>query len=973
MNTVIANTALGTSIADLSADGYAEDYLLAIALDDTLSPTATLLEHAELLAMEAAFIGQQLTAITLDTPDHYAGHLAELSTALDSYEDTASIAEFNGLALSCAHVQHNIRLCLADPSLFAAPQVEALQSWIAAVQDYLANIGDRDAGMPLLAQLGNPDWPLPLDMEAAGLLLTQLQGIGGVNTPATPTAHKRTASAEDASLALPEDVNQELLDLLLQELPIQTQTLSAALHALQADGSLADVDTAQRLAHTVKGAANTVGIKGIAQLTHYLEDILVACAQLQKLPGHSLLHALIAAADCLEAMSESLLGLSPPPDDALAVLQNILSWANRLESEGPDSLTALPTTGQTLADTAAVPAAEASSPAPATANAEKAQAAMVRIEAEQLGQLFGQAGENLILNSQANQRLRRAKNLLQNLLEQFELLRGLGDELEQLIDLKDLSGRNATSPATPHDALEMDEYNELHTASRRLVEAAFDARTIGLDARQELDAIKQILDEQQQLMSETQEAIMATRLVAAATLIPRLQRSLRQTCRLTGKHCVLSFSGEHLRVDGDTLNTLTDPLMHLLRNAVDHGIESPEERLRLNKPEYGTIHLSFAHEGNGLLIQLRDDGRGLDFTAIRAAAEQRGVLSTDQAASEDDLTQFILRPNFSTRSQATQTSGRGVGMDVVNYQVQAQGGSLTLHSEPGQGLTVALQIPLPLSRAHALLTAIGPYHLALANHGIRQIVLAGTNPLSITEDGQYAELDGHRYPAQTLDQLLGLPGYRKPDQVPRLALLVEHQQTTTAILLDGVTDGLDIVIKNFGAYIKKTPGFIGTTILGDGSVAPVLDLPELLRLAEGGAAAWQDTALPLTAPTLPSILVVDDSLSQRRALEQLLQDSGFQVSTARDGVEAAEHLAVTLPDLVLTDLEMPRMNGIELTGHIRISRATAALPVIMVTSRTTQMHRTLASDAGVNAYMVKPVREEDLLATIHRLITAPSA
>lgn len=933
------------------------------------APSKETLELVELLEMEAALISRLLSSINLEATGALTGQLEALIDNLERYENAANMAGFEGLAMICGHVNANVRLFCAEPGPFTAGQLQAMRTWISGVHGYLANFSETGAGLAMLPQLGEAVWALPISMDDAAKILEKLQTPpGSGNSASEAAARQQTATAEDVSLDLPDDVNEELLDILLQELPVQTQVFSSAIQTLRAGGSLADLETAQRIAHTVKGAANTVGIKGIAQLTHFLEDILVACAEHQKLPGHELLNTLVDAADCLEAMSESLNDLTPPPVDALETLQKVLDWANRIDAEGigeieasdshpahsgPQTVASGPEQGLGQAEVRETPV-------------EKAQTTMVRVAAEQMEAFFRQAGENIILNSQANERLRRIKNQLQAMEAQFELLRQLGEELDQLIDLKDLSGRSLMGSAPKFDVLEMDQYNELHTASRRMVEAAFDARELNLDASKELEAMNKLLEDQQRLATETQEAMMKTRLVPVSSIIPRLQRSLRQTCRLTGKNCDLSVSGEHLMVDGDTLNSMVDPLMHLLRNAVDHGIEHEQARLALGKPQQGHISIEFDRDGNHIAVRIKDDGRGLDYAAIRNAAEQRGAVTADQAVTEDDLKRFILRPNFSTRTQTTQTSGRGVGMDVVNYEVLAQGGTLALHSVPGQGLAVEIKIPLPLSRSHALLTDIGPYRLALSNKGIRQILFIGAGDLG--DDGAWLTVDEATYPAISLNKLLNLPDYLKAGH--RTALLVQNNDQTTAVLLDEITDSLDIVIKSLGFYIKKIPGFTGAAIMGDGSVAPVLDLPELLRTAGDmdGYEAYFASPGHLPVSTLPTVLVVDDSLSQRRALEQLLQDAGFQVKTARDGIEAAEQLAEYRPDIVLTDLEMPRMNGIELTAHIRTREHLKSLPVIMITSRTTQTHRKMAEEAGINGYLVKPVREDDLLATIQHLL-----
>jgi chemotaxis protein histidine kinase CheA/ActR/RegA family two-component response regulator len=465
--------------------------------------------------------------------------------------------------------------------------------------------------------------------------------------------------------------------------------------------------------------------------------------------------------------------------------------------------------------------------------------------------------------------------------------------------------------------------------------------------------------------------VMQTRLVAISTIAPRLQRSLRQTCRMTGKHGELVLVGENLMIDGDTLNAMVDPLMHILRNAVDHGLETEEERLAQGKPAAGRLTFEFDREGNNILVRCRDDGRGLDYGAIRAAAVKRGLLQAGDDISEEELKRFILQPNFSSRTVSTQTSGRGVGMDVVRTQIVNLGGTLTIDSVQARGMTVELRVPLPLSLTYALLTNVGAFKVAIANKGISQVIYSAAGEVVKGEDGKETLLlDNTPYPAVRLIDLLHVPDRRKIPRPYAAILMVQDLDTTTAVLIDSVGDSLDLVIKGLGHYIGKIPGYIGATILGDGTVTPVLDVPELLRAPAYSVMGILPDAIESAEPTsrLPTALVVDDSLSQRRALEQLLTDAGFRVQTARDGIEAAEILKAFKPNVILTDLEMPRMNGIELASHIRTQERIKHLPLIMITSRTTQKHRQMADDAGIDAYFTKPVRDEDLLMKMQNLM-----
>lgn len=312
-------------------------------------------------------------------------------------------------------------------------------------------------------------------------------------------------------------------------------------------------------------------------------------------------------------------------------------------------------------------------------------------------------------------------------------------------------------------------------------------------------------------------------------------------------------------------------------------------------------------------------------------------------------------------------------MDVVRTQIINMGGTLTLDSVQGQGMTVELRAPLPLSLTYALLTNVGPFRVAVANKGISQVIYSAAGEVIREDDGKETLLlDGISYPAVRLIDLLHVTDRRKIPRPYAAILMVQDMDKTTAVLIDSVGESLDIVIKGLGNYIGKIPGYIGATILGDGSVTPVLDVPELLRAPAYSLRGVLPDALESAEPAsqLPTVLVVDDSLSQRRALEQLLTDAGFRVQTARDGIEATEMLKSFRPNAILTDLEMPRMNGIELASHIRAQQKLKHLPVIMITSRTTQKHRQMAEEAGVDAYFTKPVRDEDLFLKMQNLMDA---
>ncbi len=942
-----------------------EQEIIASSKEPSASVSRVAQELVDLLMMESEQIRFHLQSIAIGDSESALTGLQEAGDELERFANMAKTAGFEGLSLVSSHVLQNIQRFIEQIDSFTSERLDLVLEWLEQVQEYLPSFSDSDAGQLIVTGLIDEQWVSPLPFEEMAAILLQIRTESSDVCSQTEAARKDTATDEDVSLALPDDVNQELLELLLQELPIHTQQFSEAVQRLQVGGNEKDVQLAQRVAHTLKGSANTVGIKGIAVLTHQLEDILIACANEQKLPSRALANSLINASDCLESMSEALLGTSSPPADAKAVLQEVLDWANRIDKEGlPDVDSEEAAPERQIASGTETEPTESATP-------EQAQATVVRVSGEQIETLFRVSGESIIINSQAHETSRRMRNQLIAMQVQFDLLRQLGAELEQLIDLRDFTGRSLGAIGTGIDAMEMDQYNELHTASRRMAEAAIDAREISQDVNKELDRLNELLDDQQRQVIEVQEVVMQTRLVSISTIAPRLQRSLRQTCRMTGKDSELVLTGENLQIDGDTLNALVDPLMHILRNAIDHGIESADERVAQGKSKTGKLVFEFDREGNNILVRCRDDGKGLDYGAIRAAAEKRGLLKSGEEISEDELKRYILRPNFSSRTVSTQTSGRGVGMDAVRAQIINMGGTLTLNSVQGHGMTIELRVPLPLSLTYALLTYVGRFRVAIANKGISQIIYSAAG--EVVNDDKNVEtlhLDGNTYPVARLMDLLHVPDSRKIPRPYAAILMVEDEDKTMAVLIDAIQDSLDVVIKGLGQYIGKIPGYIGATILGDGAVTPVLDVSELLRAPAYALAGVLPELMEAAEPVsmLPTVLVVDDSLSQRRALEQLLTDAGFRVRTSRDGIEAAETLANFKPDAILTDLEMPRMNGIELASHIRAQEKIKHLPVIMITSRTTQKHRQMAEEAGVDAYFTKPVRDEDLLIKMQNLM-----
>jgi len=427
-------------------------------------------------------------------------------------------------------------------------------------------------------------------------------------------------------------------------------------------------------------------------------------------------------------------------------------------------------------------------------------------------------------------------------------------------------------------------------------------------------------------------------------------------------------------MDSEVLNNLIEPIMHILRNAIDHGIECIEDRITKGKTPNGTINLNFERQGNTIVIDILDDGRGLDTDDIYSKALSTGLVNPDEELSIEIIQRLILEPGLTTRNKVTHVSGRGIGLDVVSVKVRDLKGSIDINSNVDEGCRITLSLPISSFSTHSLLVRSRQYIYAISSHGVEEIIYPGMGELRDIGDKTIYQLGPEAYSAVLLDKLLSLPAdKRNIDRNERPALLVKDESGfKTAILVEEVIDSRDVVVKNMGIYIPKLDGIIGATVLGDGSVSPVIDLPDLLREQNTLRHALDDKSTnntPLIQPReLPYVLVVDDSLSARRSLTQFVEDMGIAVRAARDGMEAIRIIETSKPDLLLVDMEMPKMNGLELTSHLRATPNIENIPVIMITSRSTEKHRKAAIDKGVNHYMVKPFNEDELAKHINMML-----
>lgn len=950
-------------------------------------------EQREILELLASELQEQLE-LSLDPSAVETGgareRLERTATEVENLEHAAQLIGLTGLAGTCVHLCYNFNELKSQAEKAENAEVKLLlDSWPVYLLDYVQQLQEGrpspDSVDALLNFLGEQSWAWPLPKVEQALLRSQLQQPS-LSLPETEYEAPEVplkADLELMSLALSEDVNPSLYEGLMLELPTQVEQFSDSLARYSAHQSQDALDRAKRIAHTVKGSANVVGVAGLANFMHYSEDLLERLTG-EAAPSEAVADLLTEMADTAAALLDHLLDGTQPGESELDVLQKMLNHYHQTDDdEGTESRLSVAryeplSVEEPAADylatkdqNEAATQPDEALPAQGTPDTYRSQ---LRIEEPKIHALLTLAGEASIGNHRLLTQTHRTQQTVQQLQLQQQKLFQLTDELGQLIEIRNLFAQQQGHGATDQlDPLELDRYNELHSFYHQLQEFSADSRDLLNEAKGELRELEELTQSQHNNHQDNQTQLLDLLTLPAQTLSSRLQRCVRQACRLTGKQAQLTIMGGECRLDSQTLQKLTDPLMHLLRNAIDHGIETSEERRTHGKSPEGQLRLEFQPRGQATVVSLSDDGMGLDWDRIHARALELQIPEADSEAYEQWLQSLIFLPGFSTRAQVSQTSGRGVGLDAVAEQIQQLKGRIQVTSQPGEGTQFSLEIPNTLIAEHQLLVNLGGQALALSSRGIEQVLFMDPEQLSNRKEQLFYRYQEQTIPVRHLAQLAPLPIPAATDtrQAQALLTLEISPGKTQGILVDQILASREMVVKPLPRYAPQVPGVLGATILGDGRVAPVLDCLQLVSQAETSDASGPDWLThnvelekELNQRQRPLALVIDDSLSSRRSLAQFVGDMGMDVITARDGFEAIEKLEEQHPSLVLVDMEMPRMNGLEFTAHLRAQETLRGVPVIMITSRNTTKHRKMASAAGVDRYLNKPFSEDELLRSI---------
>lgn len=769
-------------------------------------------------------------------------------------------------------------------------------------------------------------------------------------TPA-PDVDRRT-------LRLVDEIDAQLLPLFLDESVDLMRTIGELLRAWR--GAPEASETPQALAralHTLKGSARMAGAMACGELLHAMETRIEDVAA-----GRT---AAATVIDPLEASYDHAAGLIErlrhPQVEAAKEPVTVAEaeQATRLRSGAWAMKNVLPT---------------AAGVQPETAQAQ------LRVRAGQVDQWVNEAGEIAIARARIEGEMRELKASLLDLTENVARLRSQLREVEIQAESQ-MQSRQALAAehGRDFDPLEFDRFTRFQEVTRMMAESVGDVATVQQNLLLNLDHANAALAAQARLNRELSQRLMGARMVPFDSLAERLHRVVRQAAKETGKRANLDIRHGQIEMDRSVLEKMAGPLEHLLRNSVAHGIENPDARAAAGKPAIGQITLSLAQEGNEILIGIADDGAGLDLARIRQRAVECGLLTAAAVAAvtETALIQLVFQSGFSTADDVTALAGRGVGMDVVKNETTALGGRVDVFSHAGAGATFRLTLPLTLAVTQALLVRVGHRRYAIPSAMIEQASELKAEGIAAVRAAGGMEWQGAHYPWHYLPQLLGDDTPPPPPARRTWLLQVRGGTGTVALEVDGLSGNQEIVVKPIGPQLARVPGLIGATVLADGEIVFIVNPVALLaRVGERSlsATAAVETTAAASAPsatdaeTAATVMVVDDSLTVRKITGRLLARRGYRVLTAKDGVDALEQLVEELPDVMLVDIEMPRMDGFDLTRHVRADERLRQIPIIMITSRTAEKHRSHATELGVNHYLGKPYDEDELLAHIAEFI-----
>jgi len=823
------------------------------------------------------------------------------------------------------------------------------------------------------------------DEEMAALLeLARMEAAAQEDTEASEEVPAEIQAEESAPAAMPE-IMPELLESFYEESKEHLEELDSSLNSLEsritAPGPMSPavketIRKIRRAVHTLKGAAAVIGLSNISAWGHIMEDFLDWLYEGTQDIRPETVSLLMESADLLARI------VALPQDPQKSKVQALQTRYKEIMKTGdPGASSAAETETAARADDQT----EMQEPGEADDRGTdifSRQTQTLRVGTEKVDELVNLIGELMIASGAFDQQMSIFAEAIHELERSRERVREIARNMELEYEVRALGGL-ASRPVSSRrsgiagtdkpefgdfDSLELDRYSELSLIIRTLNESAIDVSAIFSRLSNLHSDFDGHLNRQRVLLSEVQDKMMRIRMIPMSTLGNKLRRTVREVAKVLKKKIRLVIVGEEIELDRLIWEKITDPLMHLLRNAADHGIEMPDVRKEKGKPPMAVIRLEASREGNQVVIRISDDGAGLDYRAIRKKARKAGLLDENSDIAEEELAALIFRPGFSTKDSISEVSGRGVGMDVVRENIQSLKGNVRVHSWKDKGTRFTIRIPLTLAAIRALLFAVGGRTYAIALNEIREIIRADAQNM-IKVPKRAIRVGNELLPITCLREYL-FPGASETEQSHTpIVLVTECGGKAEALEIDALLGQQEIVIKGTGTHLRHVRGISGVTIVGDGTVVPILNIPELLGMeADTGSMRGSPAEAPAPGTENPlNVMVVDDSISIRQVVSRLMEDQGWKVKTAKDGLDALEKLGEGKPDIIILDIEMPRMNGYEFLGALSAEPEYRGIPVVMLTSRATAKHQDRAIGLGAKGFMVKPYNDNEFIDLVLKL------
>jgi chemosensory pili system protein ChpA (sensor histidine kinase/response regulator) len=722
----------------------------------------------------------------------------------------------------------------------------------------------------------------------------------------------------------------------------------------------------QRYLHTLKGGARMAELKEISDLSHEMESMFIAVIDGRVDKNDNLVELL---KDCFDLLHQQVVDAQEKKKLSSSATMVDLLKDVRLGEDGKHRSQEQDDSNGLDMDSEDIDIVSENLPGVPHSGADSSAQDVIKVRADLLDNLVNSAGEVSIYRARMEQQVAGLGSHLGELGQTITRLKAQLRNLEAETDAQiHFSHRSESLKTGEFDPLEMDRYTMIQELSRSLSESVNDLSSLqGMLGEQVKDS-ETLLLQQSRVSTDLQDGLIKSRMVKFSGLLSRLRRLVRQSSQELGKKAELVVSGEQNEVDNKVLDRMVAPLEHIIRNALSHGIETPFERVKKGKPETGRIALDITRDGSDVVIRVSDDGAGVNIDKVRSRAIQLGLLEKGREASDADLVQYILEPGFSTAEHVTQLSGRGVGMDVVDIEVKQLGGTLQIETTP-QGTTFVARLPFTLSINQAILVRTGDetYAIPLPNiEGITRIDAQQMNAY-YREKSPELEYAGQTFALHNLGKLVGAGTHFRTgaDDEKQAVILSRAGDIRIALHVDEIIGNREIVVKTLGKQLSQVKSLAGASILADGSMVLILDVGGLIRHNPSNAVKIvYQAAEEEVAKLRDTVMVVDDSITMRRVASKLLERHNYEVITAKDGVDALAQLQDVQPDVMLLDIEMPRMDGFELATHMRNEASFSNIPIIMITSRTGEKHRDRAFEIGVTNYMGKPYQEDELIQTI---------